>query len=661
MLAAVLCGALLGAGCGGAPGEREYRGGLREIERGNYVRAKALFEKSITRRPGSGENAAAYNYVGLASYRLGQIEGAIDAFETSRRLDPDLPDPVYNLAVILFESGDLPRSTALFEEAAQFDEADPRPLEYLGWIDLRAGDGAAARRVLAAALARAPQSARVLTALANVESQAGAREQALRYLAQALDRDPGYAPALFNMALLYQRELKDASRASAYFRRFLEAAGDDPHVDYARKAVEDLAPAPKPPPAPAAAGKPAAAAAPKPAQPAPPPVRTVEDILRAARAEAGRGRPQAALDQFLEAAAKAGRAQDISLQEKVLREAVQACSDQARAHGELGRFLLQRGQDAAALNAFKQAITLDRKFAPGYIGLAEAASRTGEYDAALVALKVASELEPNNADSLWALASLYDGQLEIGEKAMQAYREFEKRFPGDPRIVKAAERLKALESAPVAAEVAVLPAPPPEPPAAPAPAVAPAAQTSPQQVPPAAREPPPAPPPARRLEFRKPVVRNTHAAVQAYNRAVLYQQQDDAERAIYYYTRAIENDSSFATAFFNLASVYWARRDYDLAKDAFLHAIEVRPDMVAARYNLALVHRELKEQEAAVNQLAAIIKESPDYAPAHFLLGLIYAEDPDTIGMAKQHYEKFLELSPDDPSVQPVRQWLATH
>ena len=107
-LAVILGGAIFGVvlGCGGGPGEREFRKGIREYERGSYVRAKTLIEKSINERPGSGANAAAYNYLGLAEWKLGQLQRAIDAFEYSRSLNPALVEPTYNLAAILYESGD---------------------------------------------------------------------------------------------------------------------------------------------------------------------------------------------------------------------------------------------------------------------------------------------------------------------------------------------------------------------------------------------------------------------------------------------------------------------------------------------------------------------------------------------------------------------------
>ncbi len=367
-----------------------------------------------------------------------------------------------------------------------------------------------------------------------------------------------------------------------------------------------------------------------------------------ARAEAGKGRVENAVNLYLEAAGRAERVKDYALQEKVLREAVRVCMDQAKAYYALGRFQVGRKQNEAAVRSFKQAITLEPKFALAHLGLAEAALQTGEYDAALVSIKKAVELEPTNPDALWSQASLYDVQMGVADKAAQSYRQFERLFPGDPRLLKAQERLKALEPerapAPKPAVVAPKPAPPPA-----SVAAAPA------------RKPETTAPPARRLEIKRPLVRNTQTAIQAYNRGTSYQRQEDWDRAIYYYTRAVENDDTFATAFFNLGAVYWARGEYDFAKDAYVRALDLMPDMIAARYNLALIHRELRERAAAIEQLNALIGAHPDHAPAYYALGLIYGEDAATTELAKRNYRKFLALAPTDPSVPIVQNWISRH
>ena len=133
ILGLLLLGLLVvGAGsCSKPPGQGEYDRALYELKRNNAVRAKALLEKSISRRPGAEENALAYNYLGVAAGKLGQFQAAQEAFEDSRRLGPKLLEPVLNLAQLAASSGDQLRALKLLEEAARMDERDTRALELM--------------------------------------------------------------------------------------------------------------------------------------------------------------------------------------------------------------------------------------------------------------------------------------------------------------------------------------------------------------------------------------------------------------------------------------------------------------------------------------------------------------------------------------------------
>ncbi|HEY8239805.1 MAG TPA: tetratricopeptide repeat protein, partial [Kiritimatiellia bacterium] len=116
--AAVLVWTIL-LGCSKPPGQREFDSAVDEIRDSNYVRAMALLEKSISKRPGSEQNALAYNYLGIAAWRLGKFQEAMDAFEDSRRLSPALVEPLYNQGVLSAESGDAARAIILLGDAAR--------------------------------------------------------------------------------------------------------------------------------------------------------------------------------------------------------------------------------------------------------------------------------------------------------------------------------------------------------------------------------------------------------------------------------------------------------------------------------------------------------------------------------------------------------------
>lgn len=629
------------AGCGGGPGERDYQAGVREYERGNYARAMSQFEKSV-HQPGGEANAAAWNYLGCAAWQLRQLPAARAAFEACLRTEPACSAAQYNLAALQAAGGNASAAIVLLLPVAAREAARSEPLELLGQIYLDRQAWPEALRTLQEAAQRAPASPRVLTRLALAELGAGDDRSAVAQLNRALDHDGKYAPALFNLALVYQQRYNDKVQAAALLRRYLAPAPQDEHADLARQLLADLDGA-VPPPAPVAP----TAAVRRLSRPAPAPTpargesgagRSVDAVVQEAQAEAGRGHAPRAAILFLEAASRAEREQNATVQEQVLTQAVQACPDQARLHAALGRFLLDHGRVEAALKAFKQALVHDGKFVPAHLGLAAAATRTGEYDAALVALKNAVQIDPQNADAQWQLAQLFDLALKSADRAATGYRQFIKQFPGDPRVLQAQERLGALGLATVRG-TALSPAAPPKEPAH--------GKPLPKNV---AEETP-----------RAPLAANPQAAVQAYNRARQYQAQQDWESAISYYKRAIENNPGMANAWFNLGLVYAAKSDNSGARDAYEHAIRAQPDLAAARYNLALLLLGGHQRDEALTQLREIVRLQPDNAAAYYVLGYVLADDPLATQQAKQAYTKFIELAPNDPNAAGVRDWFKRH
>jgi tetratricopeptide (TPR) repeat protein len=633
------------AGCGGDPGSAELAEGLKELQRGNYTRATVLLEKSINLRPAGEEVALTCNYLGLAAYRFGQIDRAVEQFEESRKRDPRLFEPVYNLGIIMLEGGNFEKAQALFEEAAGLSARDPRPLEYLGHLHLQRKAWPDARRSFYEALEREPGSPSILCGIALSELRIVGVEAAENNLMRALEADPNYPPALYNLGMLSHLTAKSPAQTSGYFQKFIDLAPQDPNAEYARKLLLDL----KPLLARAAEERRAesAADAPPAGRPAPPPApaapRTVDDMLREARRAAEQKDVAATLKWCREAADAAQRANDLKGREKALTAAVNLCFDQPEVHDDLGRFQLEQGQYAAAQASFRKALELRPGWVQAYRGLASTAVEAREYDAALVTLREGLRSESDNADLLWALAELYDRSLGLPEPAVKAYLDFERLRPNDPRVVKSQERRARLQPekprAPAAAATT---------PAAPARAAGPAAPADPVAG-------------GRRLEIKPAALRNTKAAVQAYNRGTLYQEREDWERAAFYYQNSLQNDDQFVNAYFNLGSVHRATGDLDLAVDAYRNVIRLQPRMAAARYNLALLYIQLEAYDAAQEQLLEVLKVQPNYAPANYALGLVYARYPATTELARRYYRKFIELAPNDPSADSVRTWLKEH
>jgi tetratricopeptide (TPR) repeat protein len=662
-----------GLGCSKPDGQKELESGIRELKRDNHVRAKSMFEKAIARRPGHIDNAMIHNYLGIAAWRLGKFEEAMIAFEDSRRLNPNLIEPIYNLGVLAAERDDMRGATRYLNEAATLNRTDARPLEYLAELYMQREQWTLARNALYSALDRAPRSPRIYNDIATVHVRLNQPQQALESLMMALEVNTKYAPALFNLAVVYDTLLGDPDQARAYYKRFVSAAPRDELVPSARAAIARIdergtlvaAPVPSatatnvtdadpvidPGLAAETMDPESVAAVPVPLSPPPPTPLAVtsappatpavvaalavyDNMLKQAEQRARSGQIQQAIDTYVRAAETAANDRRVDLQEKAYREAVRVAIDQPRAHALLGQHLYERGQYDASARAFKQSATLNDDYAPAQLGLARLAMRNSEYDAALVHFRKVIESDPTLSDAQWEFAMLYDKNLGMTTQAAKAYRDFAKNFPNDTRRAAALTRADTL-------------APPPKP--VPPPVVAATESRSPDAT------------PSRRIEYKPPTTRNPRAASEANSRAGLYHEQKDWDRAIYFYTRALENDDQLPIVFYNLGICYSMKGDNDLARDAYRRAIRLQPGMIDAKYNLALLYREIKDNPSAVRLLEEIVKAKPDYAAAHYALGLVMSEQPQTHARAKQHYQEFLRLAPNDRSAPVIRQWVNTH
>jgi tetratricopeptide (TPR) repeat protein len=233
--------AVLFFGCGRKPGEKLYTDALAEWEAGNLVHARALLEKSIRRRAGSNDNADAYNRLGLLLWEMGNIDGAIDAFNESGRIDSGQYGPLCNLGVALSAKNDVEAAERAFREAALLQPDDPRPLAYAGVAYLKNEKWEDAGRNLRRALSRTPNDPQLQTLLAISELHTRGTDVALRRLQAVVREHPDYAPAIFNVASIHLHWLQKPAIAKHAFELFLEKSnGTDPISAIARTQLQAL-------------------------------------------------------------------------------------------------------------------------------------------------------------------------------------------------------------------------------------------------------------------------------------------------------------------------------------------------------------------------------------------------------------------------------------
>jgi tetratricopeptide (TPR) repeat protein len=113
----------------------------------------------------------------------------------------------------------------------------------------------------------------------------------------------------------------------------------------------------------------------------------------------------------------------------------------------VGNLWEKHGNLPAALAALTRASAAAPDDPSILLALSRVADAREEYDTSLMALRRLVQLEPGNADALWALADCFGAKLGMPSKGIAAYRDFERLFPSDPRTADIPARIAALETA----------------------------------------------------------------------------------------------------------------------------------------------------------------------------------------------------------------------
>jgi len=141
--------------------------------------------------------------------------------------------------------------------------------------------------------------------------------------------------------------------------------------------------------------------------------------------------------------------------------------------------------------------------------------------------------------------------------------------------------------------------------------------------------------------------RNKRAkAVQAFRDGLSFLSQDDCEKALPYFEKAVESDSNYAEAWAQTGFCREKLGRHAEAIDASKKAVSLRPS-AESYFNIGLANYYLKNyREAAEGYRQAIRLDPYNAADAHYALGLVYRDwgrPEDEI----QAYKQAIKLKPD--------------
>lgn len=182
------------------------------------------------------EEPRAQQLLGLCLTESGDFRGALQALETSYRLNPQDTSILYSLAYANARAGDVDRAADLLRRS----EADPSKAKLIeGMIEYRRGRFPEAKSLFQQVLAVQPQSVPALTALGRLELLDHNDAEAIRLLEAALRGNPADAESTYQLGVLYERSGKSAEGVKLLHRAItLRANYPDPHYQLGRIALE---------------------------------------------------------------------------------------------------------------------------------------------------------------------------------------------------------------------------------------------------------------------------------------------------------------------------------------------------------------------------------------------------------------------------------------
>jgi tetratricopeptide (TPR) repeat protein len=192
----------------------------------------------------------------------------------------------------------------------------------------------------------------------------------------------------------------------------------------------------------------------------------------------------------------------------------------------------------------------------------------------------------------------------------------------------------------------------------------PVAAAKPVENPPAAAAAPKSFPRYHYVSPRKPAAGN-HAtgslAAGAFTKAQVFDQEEKWPDAVQWYRQAADADPSWFEAQYNTAVLAHRLRLYNLALPYYENALAVQPDSADTRYNFALALKAAGYVPDAVAELKKVLGINPNETRAHLTLGYIYSQTLHDPASARRHYQKVLELEPENPQASEIRFWLAAN
>ena len=214
--------------------------GAYELLYGDLKKAETLLDLGIKYDPG---NPEAHFWMGELRQKLGDEILARNSYETTLKIQPDFPKAHYRLAMMLIKQNRMDEARFRLKKILPLLEMFPgskwlraKVLLRLGEIDFYKSNNPAGMKKFKEAIKVDPNNPEGYYLLAREGNKFVKWENAIKLLERALDIDSNFAPAYFEMGVIYK--FKDRNRQAR--ESFLEYLEREPKGELAEQARREL-------------------------------------------------------------------------------------------------------------------------------------------------------------------------------------------------------------------------------------------------------------------------------------------------------------------------------------------------------------------------------------------------------------------------------------
>jgi tetratricopeptide (TPR) repeat protein len=130
------------------------------------------------------------------------------------------------------------------------------------------------------------------------------------------------------------------------------------------------------------------------------------------------------------------------------------------------------------------------------------------------------------------------------------------------------------------------------------------------------------------------------------NVANLYKKENQLQKAIKNYKKALEIDPEITSVYFNLGSIYLKQENYQKAIEFLTKGVKIQPSFAALRYRLGNAYYLNNNLSKAREEFNKVIDLNENAYRAYYYLGKIYTQE-DKLQKAIYNYEQAIKHNPN--------------